>query len=410
MTRIITGNTYKRNPSMQSTYNQSSPSPMQEVNRIPMHQPIHSLHSMHMIHMMESRLFFLICKGRHLPHELSGWTVFTTDEDFEYYPFCNDFGPFNLAIIYRYCAKLRSLLEDSISPEGAATPVLYYTTGDHRQAANCAVLIASFLVMHMGRTVEEACRPLASLGPDVLAEFCDVLHGTGGFTLTVRDCVSGIARASAEGLISFTDNSFDPDAYDLLDDPLNGDMHAVVPGRFIAFKSPRAVSPAGPWADQGGARHFHPAFYADTFRRLGVRLVVRLSEPHYDAAECARAGVPVLDLCFPGHATPPLAVVFRFLRAVDEQMAGGGAVAVHCAEGRGRTGTLIALWLMRTHRFTAREAIAWLRVARPGSVVGPQQQYLEDMQARMWQWGALPPPKQAELLRRGCDITALAAA
>ena len=392
---------------MQSTYNPRTLSttlpPMQEVNSIPVH-PIHSLHSMHMIHMMKGKLLFLISNGGFVPPELSGWTLFTTDDDFEYYPFCNDFGPFNLAIVYRFCAKLRSLLD--------VAPVLYYTTGDHRQAANCAVLIASFLVMHMGRSVEEACQPLASLEPNVLAEFCDVLHGTGGFTLTVRDCVSGIARASAEGLISFTDSSFDPDAYDLLDDPLNGDMHAVVPGRFIAFKSPRAdaVSPAGPWADQGGVRHFHPAFYADMFRRIGVRLVVRLSEPHYDAAECARAGVPVLDLCFHGHATPPLAVVFRFFRAVDEQMAGGGVVAVHCAEGRGRTGTLIALWLMRTHRFTAREAIAWLRVARPGSVVGPQQQYLEDMQTRMWQWGALPPLQQAELLRRGCDITALAAA
>ena len=32
---------------------------------------------------------------------------------------------------------------------------------------------------------------------------------------------------------------------------------------------------------------------------------------------------------------------------------------------------------------TANEAMGWLRVARPGSVIGPQQQYLRDNEARM---------------------------
>ena len=34
---------------------------------------------------------------------------------------------------------------------------------------------------------------------------------------------------------------------------------------------------------------------------------------------------------------------------------------------------------------TAAEAIGWLRICRPGSVIGPQQQYLEEIQSRMWQ-------------------------
>ena len=39
---------------------------------------------------------------------------------------------------------------------------------------------------------------------------------------------------------------------------------------------------------------------------------------------------------------------------------------------------------MKHQRFTANEAIAWLRIVRPGSVIGPQQKYLADQQPRMW--------------------------
>jgi hypothetical protein len=61
---------------------------------------------------------------------------------------------------------------------------------------------------------------------------------------------------------------------------------------------------------------------------------------------------------------PPLDAVRRFFRACDA--ARGGAVAVHCRSGRGRSAAMAGLWLMREYRLTAREATVWLRLVRPG--------------------------------------------
>ena len=67
----------------------------------------------------------------------------------------------------------------------------------------------------------------------------------------------------------------------------------------------------------------------------------------------------------------------------------GQVMAVHCHAGLGRTGTLIALYLMKHYGFSAKEAMGWLRICRPGSVIGPQQQYLADQEGRMHELGAM---------------------
>ena len=67
----------------------------------------------------------------------------------------------------------------------------------------------------------------------------------------------------------------------------------------------------------------------------------------------------------------------------DDPRKGDMHEVMQCSSGRGRTGTLIALYLMKHHGFTAREAMGWLRICRPSSIIGPQQHYLEQQETRM---------------------------
>ena len=170
----------------------------------------------------------------------------------------------------------------------------------------------------------------------------------------------------------------DFDEYVHLDDPLNADMHEIVPGKLVAFRGPRDVGPRL-YSDDGGYRRFGPKHYLHLFRHIGVTTVIRLNEPEYDRAEFTSNGIDHHDLVFEDCTSPPPHIIDRFFDIVDRAP---GVVAVHCMASLGRTGTLIALDMMRRFKFTAREAIGWLRVMRPGSVIGPQQQFLCAVEAR----------------------------
>jgi cell division cycle 14 len=296
----------------------------------------------------------------------------------DYKRFFADYGPPNLGVTVCFWRRLKLILCDPVH----AKKELYCCGGasGHEQA-NSAFLILSFATACLGRTVEECAAPFLFLHPP-LHPFRDAAFGVCTYSLLVIDVVRAVSRAITAGHLD--PDSFDVDRYVSLDKLENGDMNWIVPNKLLAFSGPLAHR--RPIETEGGnmAGTWVAEDYAHAFRSMGVSDVIRFNKKCYERNAFLRAGIQHHDMHYQDGGNPPKNVMEEFLRVCERAR---GAVAVHCKAGLGRTGTNIAMWLMKHANYSAVEAIGWCRVCRPGCIVGPQQQFVESLQHEMWRAG-----------------------
>ncbi len=142
-----------------------------------------------------------------------------------------------------------------------------------------------------------------------------------------------------------------------------------VTDKFIAFAGPHADKEFSP----GGYYSLRPDDYVKYFKARNVQVVVRLNKSYYDPKRFANHGIEHHDMYFLDGSNPPEPILTRFIQKCEETP---GAIAVHCKAGLGRTGTVIGCYIMKHYKFTAEEIIGWMRIVRPGSIIGPQQQFM----------------------------------
>ncbi|XP_031678351.1 dual specificity protein phosphatase CDC14AB isoform X8 [Oncorhynchus kisutch] len=322
--------------------------------------------------LIKDRLYFATLRSK--PKSTANTHYFCTDDEFIYENFYADFGPLNLAMLYRYSCKLNKKLKSFTLTRKR---IVHYTSFDQRKRANAAVLIAAYAVIYLKKTPEEAYRALISGSNASYLPFRDASFGNCTYNLTILDCLQGIRKALQHGFFDF--ETFDVDEYEHYERVENGDFNWIVPGKFLAFSGPHPKSKI-----ENGYPLHAPEAYFPYFRKHNMTTVVRLNKKIYDAKRFTDAGFDHYDLFFVDGSTPNDVITRRFLHICEST---DGAVAVHCKAGLGRTGTLIGCYLMKHYHFTAAETIAWIRVCRPGSIIGPQQHFLEERQAAMWMQG-----------------------
>lgn len=119
-----------------------------------------------------------------------------------------------------------------------------------------------------------------------------------------------------------------------------------------------------------------------TLYTAGVRAVVSLLNIPSDAAVYEAAGFSFKCLPVPDGGAPTLEQTQEFITFVNRQLADHRPVAAHCEAGLGRTGTMLATYLI-SQGDSAGLAISRVRAAERSAVETPRQiQFLEQFAAQ----------------------------
>ena len=122
----------------------------------------------------------------------------------------------------------------------------------------------------------------------------------------------------------------------------------VVPGRLVA----------GEW----------PVPHLDWLADQGVSVLINLTDREYRDDRFRIHAIPVAD-----GAAPADEQIGRFCGLIVRELAGPRVVYAHCLAGCGRTGTMIACYLVYRNRLDPMTAIRRVRVARPCSIETAEQ-------------------------------------
>lgn len=290
-----------------------------------------------------------------------------------------DFGPLNLAVTHQFISKLKVWIDTLPYRDHDKHIAIVLDDKDTKVKLNTTLLVAiaamvllnltdneviqrlEFFMMHKGKPGE-----MKELVFREKKKFADVSGNQSAMNLTLDDCIRAFYAALHYKFYDYY--QFDPAEYLFYETVMSGDLNWIVPGKILAF--------AGPCDKPGSSRFYYrhpPKFYYQYFNDHNVTTIIRLNDPEYERSSFVEAGFDHHDLIFPDGYPPTLRIAEKFIKIVDEAK---GAVAVHCYAGIGRTGTLIAAYLMSRYNFQAAMAVAWTRICRPGSVIGDQQDWL----------------------------------
>ena len=106
--------------------------------------------------------------------------------------------------------------------------------------------------------------------------------------------------------------------------------------------------------------------------KKGVKSIITMTEeplPESWITNMKYLHVPTEDL-----SSPDIEEIDNTIDFIHERIENNEPTMVHCAAGAGRTGTILACYLIKYHNLSAKDAIDKVRKERPGSIQSESQE------------------------------------
>ena len=111
----------------------------------------------------------------------------------------------------------------------------------------------------------------------------------------------------------------------------------------------------------------------DILKKHGIGAILTLTEEDMYGPKHMTAGFKTCHVPIDDCEAPTMKAMENAIEFIDVSVETGLKVAVHCFEGRGRTGTVLCGWVGLKESLTGEKAIKRIYELRPCSVITPPQ-------------------------------------
>jgi len=111
-------------------------------------------------------------------------------------------------------------------------------------------------------------------------------------------------------------------------------------------------------------------------KNQGVESIVNLTEYSLPIDWIKEVELGYMHESINDHMAPSVGQIDKIISFISDEISKGRPVTVHCAAGRGRTGTILASYILKHQGLNAQESIMKIRKLRPPSIEGSQEESL----------------------------------